>query len=137
MCSYMARLLHALFRDKRFRYLTVGGINTLFGYCFSLVFYHIFHTHLHIIIIGIICNIVNITIAFILYKLFVFRTKGPWLQEYARCYVVYSISAVLAILATWLMVDYGDVAFWLAQAIIIAVTVCFSYVGHSRFSFRT
>ena len=137
MRSYMARQLPILCQDKRFRYLAVGGINTFFGYCFSLICYQVFHACLHIVIIGAICNVVSISFSFVLYKLFVFRTKGHWLQEYARCYVVYGVSAVLGILAAWVMVDYLDVAFWLAQAIVIAVTVCFSYVGHSRFSFRT
>ncbi len=137
MRSYMVRQFSALCRDKRFRYLAVGGINTLFGYCFSLIFYQVFHTCLHIVIIGAICNVVCISFSFVLYKLFVFRTKGHWLQEYARCYVVYGVSAVLGILGAWVMVDYLDIAFWLAQAIIIAVTVCFSYIGYSRFSFRT
>lgn len=135
MRSYMARQLPILCQDKRFRYLAVGGINALFGYCFSLICYQVFHAWLHIVIIGGICNIVSISIAFVLYKLFVFKTKGHWLQEYVRCYVVYGVSAVLGILATWVMVDYFDVAFWLAQIIIFVGIACFSYVGHSRFSF--
>lgn len=136
MYNQMAHLFSTLCQDRRFRYLAVGGLNTLWGYCFSLAFYQMFHSCLHIIIIGVICNAVTISFSFIFYKLFVFRTKGRWLQEYARCYVVYGASAILGILAAWLMVDYFNIAFWLAQAIIIAVTVCFSYVGHSRFSFR-
>lgn len=137
MRSYMASQLPILCQDKRFRYLAVGGINALFGYCFSLIFYQVFHACLHIVIIGGICNIVSISIAFLLYKLFVFKTKGNWLQEYVRCYVVYGASAVFSIVAAWLMVDYLTIPFWLAQIIIFVGIACFSYVGHSHFSFRT
>ena len=76
------------------------------------ILFYIEYNAVYIVIIGAICNVVSISFSFVLYKLFVFRTKGHWLQEYARCYVVYGVSAVLGILAAWVMVDYLDVAFW-------------------------
>lgn len=136
MYSQKAHLLSTLCRDRRFRYLAVGGFNAIFGYCFSLIFYQMFHACLHIVIIGAICNVVSISIAFVLYKLFVFKTKGNLMQEYVRCYIVYGASTVCSILAAWLMVDYLNIPFWLAQIIIFVGIACLSYVGHSRFSFH-
>ena len=121
--------------DQRARYLAAGAVNTLFGYLSSNALYYSLSSHLHILAIGAIASVINITFSFLTYKLYVFRTKGNWLREYLRCYVVYGVGTVIALLAMWLLVDFLSVQFWLAQALVMAVIIVFSYFGHSRFSF--
>jgi putative flippase GtrA len=69
------------------------------------------------------------------YKFFVFKTKGKWLAEYLKCYLVYGMAAVLSLFLVWGLVDGLDIPFWLAQGLVMILSVAFSYFGHSRFSF--
>lgn len=73
--------------------------------------------------------------AFLTYKLFVFQTRGNWWREYARSYLVYGTTALLSIVMLWLMVDFMAIPFWIAQALMIVLTVIVSYNGHARFTF--
>ena len=81
-------------------------------------------------------NILNISMSFLTYKIFVFKTRGNWLSEYVRCYVVYGNIAIVGMLLIWLMVDFFMVPFWIAQALILLITVIISYVAHARFTFK-
>lgn len=129
-------MLARLLQDRRLRYLLVGGWNTGFGYAVSLFLYHYLASYLHIILIGLLTNIINISTSFLTYKIFVFKTQGNWWREYMRCYVVYGGSAVLGISCLWLFVDGLHLPFWFAQAIVMLVTVVISYCGHVFFTFR-
>jgi putative flippase GtrA len=122
--------------DQRLRYLLVGGINTIFGYVISNLVYYSFSKYLHILIIGIIANIICITFSFLTYKKLVFRTKENWLKEYFRCYLVYGLIAFIGIFAMWILVDGCSLPFWLSQGVITIFIVLFSYICHSRFSFK-
>jgi putative flippase GtrA len=74
--------------------------------------------------------------SFTTYKLFVFKTKGNWLQEYFRSCMVYASMALIGIVLLWGMVDHLHIKIWLAQGLVIAATVVISYIGHARFTFR-
>jgi putative flippase GtrA len=123
-------------RNKMLRYLFVGGANTAFGYLATVGLYYALRPHLHIVVIGALANVVCITEAFITYKLFVFNTRNGWIREYLRCYVVYGGSAVIGIAGLWLLVNILGVPFWLAQGLLMVVSVVVSYTGHDRFTFR-
>jgi putative flippase GtrA len=127
--------LSSLKQDQRLRYLVVGGGNTLWGYLCANILYYTLISHLHLLVIGIIANIFSISFSFFTYKTLVFRTKGNWLREYLRCYVVYGVGGILATLAMWGLVDGLHIPFWLAQGLVMGLVVVFSYFGHSRFSF--
>lgn len=131
----MIRKLYGLRNDKRARYLAVGAGNTFFGYFIALLLYSLLSDYWHIVFITILASIINISFSFTTYKLLVFRTKGKWITEYIRCYMVYGAGMLIGVLLVWLLVDILGVAFWLAQGITILFTVVFSYFGHSRFSF--
>ena len=126
-----------LIGDNKLRYLLAGGWNTLFGYLCGVGLYYGFGGQVHVLIIGVVANILAITMAFLTYKLFVFRTKGNWLAEYFRTYLVYGTTAVIGIALLWLLVDGFGTPFWLAQGLAIVITVVVSYIAHSRFTFRT
>ncbi len=120
----------------KIRYLLAGGWNTVFGYSVGVILYYAFSNSLHVIAIGLLANFFAITMSFLTYKLFVFRTKGDWVREYFRSYLVYGAMALLGICMLWFMVDGFKIPFWLAQGLVILFTVIISYVGHSRFTFR-
>jgi putative flippase GtrA len=121
--------------DQKTQYLLVGGANTVFGYCLGLLFYEVFSSYLHIILIASIINIINISVSFTTYKLFVFKSKGIWYKEYFRSYLVYGTAALVNIFLIWLLVDGWQIPFWIAQATLILLTVALSYIGHSKFTF--
>lgn len=122
--------------SQKLRYLLVGGVNTLFGYGAGVGIYMLLVANWHIFIIGIVSNVVSISFSFITYKLFVFKTRGNWFAEYFKAYLVYGGMAALGILFLWLFVDFLNIRIWLAQGMVILVTVVISYFGHKHFTFR-
>ena len=122
--------------SRKLRYLLVGAWNTLFGYVAGPAIYYGLQGQMPVVLVGVIAYIMSITMAFITHKLFVFRTKGRWLSEYLRSYVVYGTTAAIGIAALWVLVDCMAVPFWIAQALIVSATVAISYFGHSKFTFN-
>lgn len=118
------------------RYLLVGVFNTVFGYALSLLVYHFLQNDLSIVVIGIMINVISITVAFVGYKLFVFKTLGNWFHEYLRCYITYGFSAVLGIGLIWLFVEQWGWIFWFSQGLIILLSTAISYFLHRYFTFR-
>ena len=125
-----------MLNQKKMRYLLVGGLNTLIGYTIGVGTYKAFDNILGIVWIGLISNILSITVSFLSYKILVFRTKGMWLAEYMKSYIVYGGIALIGIFFLWLFVDKMKISIWFAQALVIVLTVIVSYLGHSRFTFR-
>jgi hypothetical protein len=74
--------------------------------------------------------------SFIVYKIFVFRTDGNWLNEYLRCYVIYGSTSVISIFVLWVTVSKMSLNIYMAQAIAILCSVIFSYLGHKKYTFR-
>lgn len=118
------------------RYLLVGGFNTLVGYGLGVGLYLTLADRLHILVIGVIANILAISVSFTTYKYLVFRSPGRWLMEYLRSYLVYGGSALVGIMLLWLLVDGLHMPIWLAQGLAMLITVVASYLGHDRFTFR-
>ena len=121
---------------QKLRYLAVGGVNTVLGYAIVVVAYQLLASSLHIVVIGIIANIVTISFSFMTYKTLVFRTRGQWLKEYFKAYVVYGSVAIFGIFLLWLFVNELGFSIWVAQGLVILLTVTASYIGHARFTFR-
>jgi len=127
------------------RYLLVGGFNTAFGYgLFALLNWSLTglgsYSYMYAAFLS---NLIAISVAFLGYKWFVFRTRGNYLIEWIRCLGVYGSSmlislAGLAILVPILRRDLHrpQVASYLAAAIMAIVTVIFSFLGHKNISFR-
>lgn len=125
-----------LLKKKSVRYCLAGGWNTVFGYLLGVGAYMLLSEHLHIALIAILCNILAITMSFITYKKFVFKTRGKWLLEYSKTYLVYAVMAALSAFALWVFVDLMSIKIWLAQAYVVLVTIVGSFLGHKFFTFR-
>ena len=129
----------------RLQYLAVGGVNTLFGYgCFALLQWaladHLAHAYL---LASPLATLISITFSFLGYKHFVFKTKGNYLREWTRCLVVYSGNIVIGLLCLpplvvglTHLIGVTKEAPYLAQGIVLILGVGWSYLGHSRYSFR-
>jgi len=118
------------------RYLLAGGWNTLFGYGLGVILYKLLHPELSIFLIAVTSNLISISMSFLSYKIFVFRTKGHWIREYLRSYVAYSGTAVLGVFLFWFLIDIFNVSIWLTQFFSITMTAAVSYFFHKHFTFR-
>jgi putative flippase GtrA len=132
------------------RYLLVGAWNTLFGYACFFFFAHLF---LHLFasmpslaasVASVVSMAINITVSFLGYKLAVFRTKGNFLREYARSFLVYIPSLILNAVAIApltallerIQPSHAHQAPYIAGAILAFITVVVSFFGHKHISFR-
>ncbi len=85
---------------------------------------------------------INISVSFLGYKWFVFRTKGNYLLEYSKSFSVYlptiAISAVAIAPLTVLLrraTPFDREAPYVAGAILMVITVILSFLGHRNISF--
>jgi putative flippase GtrA len=126
------------------RYLVVGLWNTAFGYgtyalCVFLLEGRVPAAYL---VASLLASLLNITVSFLGYKWFVFRTRGNYLKEWLRCLMVYSgsigLGLVLLAPAVYLVEHVtGDArsAPYIAGAVVLGVQIVASFFGHQRFSF--
>jgi putative flippase GtrA len=121
--------------SDKLRYLLAAGWNTLFGYGLGVSLYKIFYPGLSIFLIAVFANLISISMSFLSYKLFVFRTKGNWIREYLRCYVAYGGTAVLGVFLFWFLIEKINISIWLTQLLCIAMTATASYFFHKYFTF--
>jgi putative flippase GtrA len=126
------------------RYLLVGGFNTVFGYgLFALLNWLLQRIPYGYLWAMFFANIIAITVAFLAYKWFVFRTKGHYLREWLRCMGVYGSSMALGLVGMAILVPllrrhmvHQQAASYLAAALLTGLTVIFSFFGHKHISFR-
>ena len=142
------------------RYFCVGVWNTLFGYSVFVVFTYMLTGKIPYayMLAAVLSNVLAITNAYIGYKFFVFKTRGNYLREYLRFYVVYGSAALgglvlLPILVTggasWigsrsnhLLTVFGHALCfekstvpYFASAALLGMTMLGSFYGHKNFSF--
>jgi putative flippase GtrA len=127
------------------RYLLVGAFNTVFGYSLFAVLNFFLRDigSYSYMLASLLSNLIAITVAFLGYKWFVFRTKGHYWKEWVRCVAVYSSGmlvtlAGLPILVPLLrryMTQHYQAAPYVAAAIMAVGTVIASFFGHKHISF--
>ena len=122
--------------SQKLRFLLAGGWNTAFGYACAVGLYYHFSEYFGVIGIGILSNIMSITMSFVTYKVFVFKTRGGWAKEYLRTYLVYGISSLIGILILYIGVECLRFPFWLVQGVAVILVTIISYQSHSRFTFK-
>ncbi len=119
------------------RYLLAGGYNTVFGFAVFTGLYYLLIEHLHYLIIATLAQVIGITNSWLVYRVFVFRSKGNMVREYLKIYIVYGTSFFLGIALLALLVELAGMHPVAAQFLVILVTVVVSYLGNSRFTFRS
>ena len=145
----MAGLKDRIPRGEALRFLIAGGGNTLFGiantFLLTWLFVHLRpdRTGTMTSVAAFVSTCINITVSFLTYKWFVFRSRGNYWQEYSRSFLVYVPSLLLstfavgplaAVLAHWL--PRPALAPYAAQACIIAVAIIPQFLGHKNITFK-
>jgi putative flippase GtrA len=132
------------------RYLLVGVWNTVFAYLLYSGFVFLYgrflphrYLPLTVVIASVCAKPIGITMSFLCYKHFVFRTHGNYLREWLRCFAVYGIGMLPELIALPVITNIflrfaltHRPAPYLAGAIITVFTATLSYFGHKKFSFR-
>jgi putative flippase GtrA len=128
------------------RYLLVGAWNTAFGYGSFAFFTALLgpvvpHSY---IVASVISSLLNISVSYFGYKVFVFKTRGNYLREWIRCVAVYSGGILVGLIALPVVVmlirrntRFGVEAPYIGGALLTAFMVVYSFVGHKKFSFRS
>jgi putative flippase GtrA len=121
--------------NEKMRYLIAGIINSIFGFSIGLILYENFSLSIHIIMISLIANVMAISVAFLTYKTFVFKSQGNWISEYMKCYLVYGGTAVMGTALIWMFVDFLKWPYWISQALVMSGTMANSYFMHRGYTF--
>ena len=127
------------------RYLFVGGFNTIFGYGLFAFLNWILSglgTYSYLLA-GALTSVIALTVAFLGYKWFVFRTRGNYIVEYIRAFGVYGTSMIFSLTGLSILVPIlqhrlhkPEMAPYFAAAMLTVVNVLFGFLGHKHFSFR-
>ena len=133
-------------RTRQFgRYLLVGGWNTLFGYgCYAALTALLQPRFRYgYVAASLLASLSNITVSFLGYKWFVFKTGGNYFREWLRCVLVYSTAIVLgaAALPTLVLLIHRTTVLtaaapYAAGAMVSALTAILSFTAHRKFSFQ-
>jgi putative flippase GtrA len=129
------------------RYLIVGVWNTCFGYgVYALLTYWLTSLIASVYVVAMVAsvlgNILAITMSFLCYKVWVFRTQGHFWREYFRCYLVYGTTALIGfallpvlIFILNLFITQTVYVPYIAGALLTGGTVVVSFFGHQKFTF--
>jgi len=132
----MAALFQAYNNSRPLRFLVVGAWNTVFGYVSFALLYYLFSSIVHYMFLMVFSLILSITNAYICHKFFVFKTKGNYLREYLRYYIVYAVPAGIGFVFFPFCIEALKMNFYVTQAILTIITVIISWFGHKHISFR-
>lgn len=142
---WLARLTSHIPPGQFLRYLVVGGWNTIFGYGTYALFTALLmpRARFGYIYAAVLSNVVSITVAYLGYKWFVFKTRGNYLREWLRCLLVYGAGMLPGLVLLPLVVEglhYGfDLrrsAPYIGGAVVTGFTALASFFGHRHFTFR-
>ena len=132
--SALARLL----RDHRLRFVAVGATNTAVGYLVfgALTVWVFAQVPFGYLISLALSYVVSITLAFWLYRTFVFVVRGRVLTDFVRFVGVNLVTIGLNAVILPLLVEVVGLHPLVAQAISLVITTLASYFGHKHVSFR-
>ena len=132
--SPVARLL----ANQKVRFLMVGGFNTVFGYALFAGFYRLLFAALPF---GYLLSLaasyaVAVTVAFFLYRRFVFPVVGRVRRDFLAFLGVNAVAIAVNFVLLPVLVEILGVRPLIAQAVVVVCTTLISYFGHRSISFR-
>lgn len=130
------RKLRRPHESLHFRYAAVGGFNTAFGYGAFVALRAAFGGTTHYLIALVAAHIISVLVAFVGYRMIVFRVRGQVFKDLARFWSVYALVLGFNIVALPLLVELAGLHVFLAQGIFALVTAVVSYLAHGHFSFK-
>ncbi|MDH2915654.1 MAG: GtrA family protein [Gallionella sp.] len=129
-------MLKRAWHNDKFRYLAIGGYNTIVGYGVFAVLWIFWGHTLHYITALVISHIISVINAFYAYRVLVFRKKGDVWNDFVKFNMVYLGAFLFNLLALPVLIEGANLQPLLAQALLVILTVLASYILHRRFTFR-
>jgi putative flippase GtrA len=131
--------------QAKVRFVLVGLWNTIFGYLAFVGLDYLFNLffsprYVAYMSAAVLANIIAILNAYIFHKFVTFRSPLRGLAiipEFVRFFSMYLFSFFLGLVLLPVFVEIFHLDPKIAGALLIPITVIISYLGHSRFSFRT
>ena len=134
--STLGAAISKLLTKQKFRFLIVGGFNTFFGYAAFAITHVSFGAFVGYLGALLIAHAISSTMAFALYKRFVFLEGQHGLTTYLKFQSVYVTPLVANLVALPLLVEILNCPVLLAQAGFSIAWVGLSFVIHKRYTFR-
>jgi putative flippase GtrA len=141
----LQRLFSHVPPEQFFRYLVIGIWNTVFGYStFAALTYLLSFRwpRYGYIAAGLLASVLNISVAFLGYKKFVFKTKGNYFEEWLRCMAVYgsgiAIGSALLPCAVFIIrhtTALDRKAPYVAAALLAGFNIIYNFLGNKKFAF--
>ncbi len=133
----LAAKLKALLGKQKIRFLLVGGFNTVFGYSMFTLMYFWLGSLTGYVITLLAAHLVSSTLAFVLYRRFVFNDDSASASTYLKFQSVYLFPLVSNLVVLPLLVEALNWNVYLAQATFSVGWVFASFFAHKNFTFRT
>lgn len=121
---------------KEFRYLAVGGWNTVFGFALFVGLQLTIGDVIGYMAVLVIAQVIGIINAYLTYRLLVFRVQGHWWLDFFRFSAVYWVVLGINALVLPILVSGLGMNVIVAQSLFFVVSVVGSYIAHNHFSFR-
>jgi len=124
---------------EKILFLVVGAANTLFGIVLYWVLLELFGKRVNYLVLLIPNQLIAVTVAFFLYKHFVFhaKTEQSLLSSYVRFFTISTLNALLGAVLVFLLVHRMHLHPAYANAITVIIVAVLSYLCHKYISFRT
>ena len=124
--------IKSLYKNKKVRFLFVGGLNTAVGYGLYALF--IFFGW-HYVIAQTLSTVIGVAHSYLWNKYFTFGKTARSFKEALRFVSVYVVSYLISLLLQYLMIDKAGISAYIAGLISLLFTTVISYVGHNFYSF--
>ena len=122
--------------SQQFRFLMVGGINTVVGLAIFVLLQSLFGSSIGYMAALVISYAIAIVFSFTLQRRFVFKVRGNVFVDLARFTLINLTGLGLNALLLPFFVEIVSVPPVPAQMISMVIVLIFNYFGHSLFSFR-
>jgi len=119
-----------LFQSIRFG--LVGILNTIVGYGAYFILLNWFNYLIALVI----SHVVGVTHSFFWNKYWTFKSSGKVRSELAKFILVYTVSFAVNLLLLGALVGYYKINPRIAQAFVLSLTTCISFIGHRFWSFH-
>ena len=124
--------------NKERNFLIVGLLNTVFGLLAFPIFFYFFNPFVpHYLYILSLSTASSILFSFTTLKYFVFKAKGPIVNEFVKFLIFHFILFILNLIALPLLVNYLINDPIISQTIFLIFVILSSYCWHNWITFKT
>jgi len=135
------------------RFLVVGAVNTLLGYLLFLALLATLGVWLqslsdsassivtavadhYYLVVQWVGWAAGVPVSATTMRYFVFRSKGRWLHQVGRAYLVYLPAQAISSVLLWLTVRVLGLTPQVGVVVVVAITTVATYLAHKYFTFR-